>query len=161
MWGASGVFTLEKWLGDFSAKEYSGDFLTQKNILLYCSKPIGHSAEHKRKIFEEYDGWSSIYWKWRETGSVKLQNDKKHSSFKPKQNTKVRLKCYIHDLSKSDHFFITFNLHLPSCVSPTALPVLFRRNLFSFSLPPLICCVILFPSPTQFSSMDVNTATDT
>lgn len=34
---------------DFSTKEYSGDFL----YLLYCSKPIGHSAG---RIFEEYDG---------------------------------------------------------------------------------------------------------
>ncbi len=54
----------------------------------------------------------------------------------------------------SDLFFITFNLHVATCVAPTPLPVTFRQNLCSLSPSN-------FSSLTHFSSLDVNAATDT
>ncbi|KAK9954730.1 hypothetical protein ABG768_016776 [Culter alburnus] len=65
-------------------------------------------------------------------------------------------------LHVSDHFFITFNLQLPICSPPTPLPVTLRRNLHSLSSSHLSSAVSSsLPSPSQFSSLDVNTATDT
>ncbi len=68
----------------------------------------------------------------------------------------------VKSLHISDHFFITFNLHLPTCVPPTPLPVTFRWNLRSLS-PSHLSSVVSssLPSPTHFSSLDVNAATDT
>ncbi len=65
-------------------------------------------------------------------------------------------------LHTSDHYFITFNLHLATCEPPTPLPVTFRRNLRSLS-PSHLSSVVSssLPSPTHFSSLDVNAATDT
>ncbi len=64
----------------------------------------------------------------------------------------------------SNHFFITFNLHLhlATCVPPTPLPVTFRRNLHSLS-PSHLSSVVSssLPSPIHFSSLEVNAATDT
>ncbi|XP_067291544.1 uncharacterized protein [Pseudorasbora parva] len=62
----------------------------------------------------------------------------------------------------SDHYFITFNIHLTTLMLPPPPPVSFRRNLRSLS-PSHLSSVVSssLPSPTQFSSMDVNTATDT
>ncbi len=62
----------------------------------------------------------------------------------------------------SDHFFITFTLHFATWVPPSPLPVTFRRNLRSLS-PSLLSSVVSssLPSPTHFSSLDVNAATNT
>lgn len=95
MW--SGIFTLEKWLGDFLCWRIFRRFSHAKEYSTIIHR--GHSAEHKRRGFEEYDGCSLIYWKWRETGSVQLLNYKKYSSFKPRQNKGL---------------IISFNLNLPS-----------------------------------------------
>ncbi len=52
----------------------------------------------------------------------------------------------VKSLHISDHFFITFNLHLPTCVPPTPLPVTFRWNLRSLSPSHLSSVVLpLFP----------------
>ncbi len=61
-----------------------------------------------------------------------------------------------------DHFFIKFTLHFATRVPPTPLPVTFRRNLRSLS-PSHLSSVVSssLPSPTHFSSLDVNAATDT
>ncbi len=62
----------------------------------------------------------------------------------------------VQPLHISDHFFITFTLHF------APLPVTFRRNLHS--LPPSHLSSVVsssLPSPTHFSSLDVNAATDT
>ncbi|KAL0152394.1 hypothetical protein M9458_052117 [Cirrhinus mrigala] len=61
----------------------------------------------------------------------------------------------------SDHFFITYNLHLATSVPPTPLPVTFRRNLRSLS-PSHLSSVVSssLPSTTLFSSLEVNAATD-
>ncbi len=68
----------------------------------------------------------------------------------------------IQPLHISDHFFIKFTLHFATRVPPTPLPVTFRRNLRSLS-PSRLSSVVSssLPSPTNFSSLDVNTATDT
>ncbi len=60
-----------------------------------------------------------------------------------------------------DHYFITFNLHLATSKPPRPLPITFRQNLHSIS-PSHISSVESFPlpSPTHFSALDVNTATD-
>ncbi|KAI2656683.1 hypothetical protein H4Q32_020662 [Labeo rohita] len=62
----------------------------------------------------------------------------------------------------SDHFFITCNLHITASTPPTPLPVTFRRNLRSLS-PSHLSSVVSssLPSTTLFSSIEVNTATDT
>ncbi len=68
----------------------------------------------------------------------------------------------VEPLHISDHFFITFKLHFATCVPPTALPLTFRRNLRSL-FPSHLSSVVSssLPSPTHFSSLDVNAATDT
>ncbi len=62
----------------------------------------------------------------------------------------------------SDHFFIKFTLHFATRVPPTPLPVTFWRNLRSLS-PSHLSSVVSssLPSPTHFSSLYVNAATDT
>ncbi len=71
-------------------------------------------------------------------------------------------KILVQPLHISDHFFIKFTLHFATRVSPTPLPVTFRRNLRSLS-PSHLSSVVSssLPSPTHFSSLDVNAATDT
>ncbi len=68
----------------------------------------------------------------------------------------------VQPLHISDHFFITFTLHFATRVPPSPLPVTFRRNLRSLS-PTLLSSVVSssLPSPTHFTSLDVNAATDT
>ncbi len=68
----------------------------------------------------------------------------------------------IQPLHISDHFFIRFALHFATQVPPTPLPVTVRRNLRSLS-PSHLSSVVSssLPSPTHFSSLDVNAATDT
>ncbi len=68
----------------------------------------------------------------------------------------------VQPLHISDHFFIKFTLHFATWVPPTPLPVTFRRNLRSLS-PSHLSSVVSssLPSPTHFSSLDVNAATDT
>ncbi len=68
----------------------------------------------------------------------------------------------VQPLHISDHFFIKFTLHFATRVPPTPLPVTFRRNLRSLS-PSHLSSVVSssLPSPTHFSSLDVNAATDT
>ncbi len=68
----------------------------------------------------------------------------------------------VQPLHISDHFFIKFTLHFASHVPPTPLPVTFRRNLRSLS-PSHLSSVVSssLPSPTHFSSLDVNAAADT
>ncbi len=65
----------------------------------------------------------------------------------------------VQPLHISDHFFITFTLHFATCVPPTPLRL---RNLRSLS-PSHLSSVVSssLPSPTHFSSLDVNAATDT
>ncbi len=68
----------------------------------------------------------------------------------------------VQPLHLSDHFFITFTLHFATHVPPTPLPVTFRRNLRSLSLSHLSSVVSSsLPSPSHFSTLDVNAATDT
>ncbi len=65
-------------------------------------------------------------------------------------------------LHTSDHYFITFNLDLITSEPPTHLPVTFRRNLCSLSPSHLNFVVSSsLPSPTHFSALDVNAATET
>ncbi len=65
-------------------------------------------------------------------------------------------------LYTSDHYFITFNLHLTTSEPPTSLPFTFRQNCCSLSSSHLTSVVSSFlPSPNHFSDLDVNTATDT
>ncbi len=65
-------------------------------------------------------------------------------------------------LHTSDHYFITFNLDLTTSEPPTHLPVTFRRNLCSLSPSHLNSVVSSsLPSPTHFSALDVNAATET
>ncbi len=65
-------------------------------------------------------------------------------------------------LHTSDHYFITFNLHLATSEPLTPLPVTFRRHLHSLSPSNLTSLVSSsLPLPTHFSALDVNTATDT
>ncbi len=68
----------------------------------------------------------------------------------------------VQPLHISDHYFITFTLHFTTQVPPAPLPVTFRRNLRSLS-PTLLSSVVSssLPSPTHFTSLDVNAATDT
>ncbi len=68
----------------------------------------------------------------------------------------------VQPLHISDHFFIKFTLHFATRVPPTPLLVSFRRNLRSLS-PSHLSSVVSssLPSPTHFSSLDVNAATDT
>ncbi len=68
----------------------------------------------------------------------------------------------VQPLHISDHFFITSKLHFATHVPPTPLPVTFRWNLHSLS-PSHLSSVVSssLPSPTHFSSLDVNAATDT
>ncbi len=58
--------------------------------------------------------------------------------------------------------FITFNQHCTTCVPQIPLPVTFSQNLNSLS-PFHLSFVVSssLPSPTHFSSLDLNTATDT
>ncbi len=64
-------------------------------------------------------------------------------------------------LHTSDHYFITVNLHLATSEPPTPLSVTFRWNLCSISPSNLTSLVSSsLPSPTHFSALDVNTATD-
>ncbi len=64
-------------------------------------------------------------------------------------------------LHTSDHYFITVNIHLATSEPPTPLSLTFRRNLCSISPSNLTSLVSSsFPSPTHFSALDVNTATD-
>ncbi len=65
-------------------------------------------------------------------------------------------------LDISAHFFVIFNLHITTRVPPIPLPVTFRQNLRSlspFHLFPVVSSSL--PSPTYFSSLDVNIASDT
>ncbi|CAM4587801.1 unnamed protein product [Leuciscus chuanchicus] len=65
-------------------------------------------------------------------------------------------------LHVSDHFLITFSLQLSTPAPPPPPPVTFRRNLRSLSPSHLSSAVSSsLPPPSQFSSLDVNTATDT
>ncbi len=65
-------------------------------------------------------------------------------------------------LHTSDHYFITFNLHLATSEPPTSLPFTFRQIFCSLSSSHLTSVVSSFlPSPNHFSDLDVNTATDT
>ncbi len=68
----------------------------------------------------------------------------------------------VQPLHISDHFFITFTLLFATCVPLTPLPVTFSWNLRSLS-PSHLSSVVSssLPSPTHFSSLDVNAATDT
>ncbi len=68
----------------------------------------------------------------------------------------------VKSLHTSGHYFITFNLYLATSKPPTLLPVSFRRNLRSL-LPSHLSSVVSssLPSPTHFSALDVNAATDT
>ncbi len=68
----------------------------------------------------------------------------------------------VQPLHISDHFFIKLTLHFATRVPPTPLRVTFRRNLRSLS-PSHFSSVVSssLPSPTHFSSLDVNAATDT
>ncbi len=68
----------------------------------------------------------------------------------------------VQPLHISDHFFITFKLHFATHAPPTPLPVTFRQNLCSLS-PSHLSSVesSSLPSPTHYSSLDVNAATDT
>ncbi len=73
-------------------------------------------------------------------------------------------KILIQPLHISDHFFIKFTLHFATRVPPTSLPVSFRRNLLPPKLSPSHLSSVIsssLPSPTYFSSLDVNAATDT
>ncbi len=67
----------------------------------------------------------------------------------------------VQPLHISDHFFIKFTLHFATRVPPTPLPVTFRRNLRSLS-PSHLSSVVSssLPSPTHFSYLYVNAATD-
>ncbi len=68
----------------------------------------------------------------------------------------------VQPLHISDHFFITFTLHVATRVPPTPLLVTFRQNLCSLSPSHLSSVVSSYlPSLTPFSSLDVNAATDT
>ncbi len=62
----------------------------------------------------------------------------------------------------SDHFFITFSLTFYYPGATSSLTGTFRRNLRSLS-PTLLSSVVSssLPSPTHFTSLDVNAATDT
>ncbi len=68
----------------------------------------------------------------------------------------------VQPLHISDHFFIKCTLYFATRVPPTPLPVTFRLNLCSLS-PSHLSSVISssLPSPTHFSSLGVNAATDT
>ncbi len=57
---------------------------------------------------------------------------------------------------------LSHEMHIPTWVPPTPLPVTFRWNLRSLS-PSHLSSVVSssLPSPTHFSSLDVNAATDT
>ncbi len=65
-------------------------------------------------------------------------------------------------LHTSDHFLITSNLTLTPDTAHTPLQVTFRHNLRSLS-PSLLSSMVssLLPSPSQFSALDTNSATDT
>ncbi len=65
-------------------------------------------------------------------------------------------------LHTSDHFLITSNLTLTPDIAHTPLQVTFRRNLRSLS-PSLLSSMVssALPSPSQFSALDTNSATDT
>ncbi len=65
-------------------------------------------------------------------------------------------------LHTSDHFLITSNLTLTPDTAHTPLQVTFRRNLRSLS-PSLLSSMVSssLPSPSQFSALDTNSATDT
>ncbi len=67
----------------------------------------------------------------------------------------------VQPLHISDHFFIKFTLHFATRVPPTPLPVTFRRNLRSLSPSSFLCSILSLFSHLHFSSLDVNTATDT
>ncbi len=67
----------------------------------------------------------------------------------------------VQPLHISDHFFIKLKLHFATPVPPTPLLVTFRRN--QYLSPSHLSSVVSssLPSPTHFSSLDVNAATDT
>ncbi len=64
-------------------------------------------------------------------------------------------------LHTSDHFLITSNLTLTPDTAHTPLQVTFRHNLRSLS-PSLLSSMVSssLPSPSQFSALDTNSATD-
>ncbi len=65
-------------------------------------------------------------------------------------------------LHTSDRFLITSNLTLSPDIAHTPLQVTFRRNLGSLSPSHLSSMVSSsLPSPSQFSALDTNSATDT
>ncbi len=68
----------------------------------------------------------------------------------------------VQPLDISNHFFIKFTFHFATRVPPTPLLVTFRRNLYYLS-PSHLSSVVSssLPSPTHFSSLDANAATDT
>ncbi len=65
-------------------------------------------------------------------------------------------------LHTTDHYLISFNLHLATSEQSAPLPVTFRWNLPSLS-PSHLSSVVSssLPSPTHFSVLDVNAGTDT
>ncbi len=65
-------------------------------------------------------------------------------------------------LHTSDHFLITSKLTLTPDIAHTPPQVTFRHNLRSLSLSRLSSMVSsALPSPSQFSALDINSATDT
>ncbi len=69
---------------------------------------------------------------------------------------------FVKPLHTSDHYFITFNLHRATFEPPTPIQVTFRQNLCSLSSSHISSLVSFsFPTPAYFSSLYVNTATDT
>ncbi len=73
----------------------------------------------------------------------------------------VAEKLLVKPLHTSVHYFISFNLHLATSEPPAPLPVTFRRNLCSLSPSHLSSLVSSsLSSPTHFSVLDVNAATD-
>ncbi len=69
---------------------------------------------------------------------------------------------FVKPLHTADHYLISFNLHLATSEPPAPLPVTFRRNLRSLS-PSHLSSVVFssLPSPTHFSVLYVNAATET
>ncbi len=75
----------------------------------------------------------------------------------------LSLKCVLKSLlMTSDHFLITSNLTLTPDIAHAPSQVTFRRNLRSLSPSRLSSMVSsALPSPSQFSALDTNSATDT
>ncbi len=74
----------------------------------------------------------------------------------------VAANILVKPLHNSDHYFISFNIHIATSKPPAPLPVTFRWNLRSLS-PSHLSSVVSssLPSPTHLSALDVNAATDT